>query len=383
MPPAAATVGPIPVVLDRRYWFLALVPLGVLFLMYDVLDATQRDDVTFAIVAAAEFPNMAAAEARYRSFWVAAFLLAGAASTAVAASAALGLWRLPLARDRNAIATIILAIIALVILTETVGGRSAVRWYDSMGLAAIPPPAEAATAQPEIRPGAEADTPSADATPPADEPADSEEPTCREGPPPHCLYRTLFATPPEGADMDPALHLLDRGLDAIKILGAIALTLVGAGLVFTLARPRAPLPLDREAAQLAAAVARQHALLQQATIVYVLAIVAMLAWMHWPLPYLAGEATQDAYRELLLGNALVQGVGYSLGLASLYLPPALLLHRRIADLADASTTTPAASHDWLKAQGLATLPFDQLRQLGAMLLPTLLSLLPSLQTLWN
>ncbi len=337
--PAAATAGPIPLVLDRRYWLLAFVPLGVLVLMYLVLDATRRDDVTFAIIAAAEFPSVAAAEARHRSFWVAAFLLAAAASTAVAASTALGLWRLPLARDRSAIAAIILVVIALVIAAETVGPRNEVRWYDAMG-----------------RVAGEADA---------------------------RLFRHLFSTLPAGTGMDPVLHLLDLGLDAVKVLGTIALTLVGAGLALTLARPRHPLPLDREAAQLADAVARQHALLQQATIVYVLAIVAMLAWMHWPLPYLADKATQDAYRELLLGNALVQGVGYSLGLASLYLPPALLLRRRIADLADASTTTPAATGEWLKAQGLATLPFDQLRQLGAMLLPTLLSLVPSLQTLWN
>ena len=43
----------------------------------------------------------------------------------------------------------------------------------------------------------------------------------------------------------------------------------------------------------------------------------MLTWMHWPLLYLADDASRAAYRELLLGNALVQGVGYGLGLGGL------------------------------------------------------------------
>ncbi len=345
--------GPVPLVLDRRYWLLALIPLGVLLLMYLVLDATRRDDVTFAIIAVEQFSGVAASEARYRSFWVAAFLLSTAASTAVASSVALGLWRLPLARDRTAVTTIVLAVIALVVIGETVGPRSEDRWYDSMGRAVA-----AASAAEE----------------------DASNPTPA---PDRRLYRALFEAPPEGAGMTPVLYLLDNGLDAIKSLGTIALTLTGAGLVLTLARPRRPLTRDREAARLADALARQQALLQQATIVYVLALVAMLAWMHWPLPYLADGQTRAAYRELLLGNALVQGVGYSLGLASLYLPPALVLRRRIADLVESCAATPDATSQWLQEQGLQTAPFDQLRQLATVLLPTFISLLPALEKLWN
>ena len=325
--------GTVPLVLERRYWLLAAIPLGVLVLVYLVLCATRPEGVGFAIITAEQFASVAASEARYRSFWVAAFLLSAAASAAVALSVALGLWRLPLARDRNAIAAVILAVIALLSLNETVGSGDADRWYVAMGVAAPPPAGEMAAENASDAP---------------------------------LLYRALFAAPPAGADMQPVLQLLDHGLDAIKILGIIALTLTGAGLVLTLARPRDPLPIDREAARLADALARQQALLQQATIVFVAALVAMLAWMHWPLPFLADDATREAYRELLVGNALLQGVGYSLGLASLYLPPALLLQRRIADLADTSTTAKQA---WLKEQGLEARPFEQLRQLATLLLP--------------
>ena len=347
-PGLAKTGGSVPLVLERRYWLLASIPLGVLVLVYFVLGATRREDVGFAIVAAEAFASVAASEARYRSFWVAAFLLSAAASAAVALSVALGLWRLPLARDRTAIAAVIFAVVALVSSYETLVTGDAERWYVAMGVA-IPPPAGETVAE-----------------------NGRDEATL--------LYRALFAAPPAGAAMQPVLHLLDFGLDAVKILGIIALGLTGAGLILTLARPCEKLPIDREAARLADALARQQALLQQATIVYVAALVAMLAWMHWPLPLLADEATRAAYRELLVGNALVQGVGYTLGLAALYLPPALLLQRRIADLA---ATRPTATQAWLTEQGLEVRPFEQLRQLLTLLLPTLLGLLPSLERLWN
>jgi hypothetical protein len=47
--------------------------------------------------------------------------------------------------------------------------------------------------------------------------------------------------------------------------------------------------------------------------------------MYWPMPFLADDATRDAYRQLVVGAAVLQGVGYSLGIAAIYLPPALLL----------------------------------------------------------
>jgi len=176
------TTGAVPLVLERRYWLLALVPLGVLVLVYLVLGATRREDVGFAIITAEAFAGVAASEARYRSFWVAAFLLSAAASAAVALSVALGLWRLPLARDRNAIAAGIFAVIAALSSYEAVVAGDADRWYVAMGVAVLPPAGEMAAEN------------------------TSDDPL---------VYRALFAAPPAGADMEPALHLLDHGLDAV------------------------------------------------------------------------------------------------------------------------------------------------------------------------
>lgn len=106
----------------------------------------------------------------------------------------------------------------------------------------------------------------------------------------------------------------------------------------------------------------------------------MLAWMHWPLPFLASDAVRGDYRDLLVANALLQGTAYSLGIAAIYLPAAMLLRRRIADLAE---TTPDAAPTWLREQGLEAQPFDQLRQMATVLLPAIVGILPALEKLWN
>jgi hypothetical protein len=194
------------------------------------------------------------------------------------------------------------------------------------------------------------------------------------------LFRVLFLPPPEGIAGTSILHLLDTGLDVVKVLGAIALTLVGFGLVLTLAEPLRPEPAERQAARLGRDVSRQKELLQHGATVYVLAIVAMLAWMHWPLPYLADAAVRAEYRDLLVANGLLQGTAYSLGIAAIYLPAAMLLRRRIADLAE---TAPASAPAWLHENGLETRPFDQLRETATVLLPAIIGILPALEKLWQ
>lgn len=347
-----APVGaPEPVTLDRRFLLLALVPVAVYMLVaYVILDVIRRDDVTFAIIAADTFPTVAAAEARYRSFWATAFLLSAAVSLAVAVSIVLDIWRLRLARDRWLILGLIVVGIIATAAIETIDSlRGATRWYDSLGL--IGPAASQSDAALQ---------------------ANAIEP--------RGLFRTVFQAPPEGVAGEATLPLLDTGLDMVKTLGAIALTLVAAGLILTLAEPqRRQTPAER-AARLGRDLQRQKELLQQGAAVYVLAIVSMLAWMHWPLPFLASDAVRGDYRDLLVANALLQGTAYSLGIAAIYLPAAMLLRRRIADLAE---TTPDAAPTWLREQGLEAQPFDQLRQMATVLLPAIVGILPALEKLWN
>ena len=361
---AAPGGGPEPVALDRRFLLLVLVPIGVYVLMACViLPVTFPDTVTFAILDADSFASLAAAEARYRSFWVTAFLLSAAASITVAVGTSLGLWRLHLARDRQVILSLILAVILGSVAAETFTSR----WYDNLGQA-CQPSKEAATIE----------ATSGDKTA-SDEAARDE--TSREA----CtelggLFRTVFQKKPYGVAPASTLHLLDTGLNVVKTLGIVALSLVGAGLILTLAEPqRQQTPAER-AARLGRDLQRQKALLQQGAAVYVLAIIAMLAWMHWPLPYLASDVVRGDYRDLLVANALVQGTAYSLGIAAIYLPAAMLLRRRIADLAE---NAPDATPSWLREQGLEAQPFDQLRQMATVLLPAIIGILPALEKLWS
>ena len=105
--------------------------------------------------------------------------------------------------------------------------------------------------------------------------------------------------------------------------------------------------------------------------------MAVLSWMYWPLPFLADAVEVERYTELLMGAAVLQGVAFSLGIAAIYLPPALMLRNRIAQLAgdfeghDEAAATVQAS--------LATHPFDQFRQVAIIVLPTLVSMLPAVK----
>jgi len=67
------TTGSVPLVLERRYWLLALIPLGVLVLVHLVLGATRREDVGFAIITAEQFASVAASDAPllYRALFAA------------------------------------------------------------------------------------------------------------------------------------------------------------------------------------------------------------------------------------------------------------------------------------------------------------------------
>ncbi|NJO83266.1 MAG: formylglycine-generating enzyme family protein [Blastochloris sp.] len=55
---------------------------------------------------------------------------------------------------------------------------------------------------------------------------------------PDGLFRTVFQKKPCGLAKVATLGLLDTGLDVVKTLGIVALSLVGAGLILTLAEPR-------------------------------------------------------------------------------------------------------------------------------------------------
>jgi hypothetical protein len=319
-------------VFDRRYLLLGLVPVAVYLVFHHVLTAARPAGLRFRIVDPAAFEGVGAAEAYYRYLWISAFVVVCTISLAVAVGSALSLWAQTPRRDRRPVFGVAAAAAAPFIAAEIVpNGIGSERWYESMG----------------------------------------------EG-----LYRSVFGALPPGADAGALLHMLDRGLDLVVASGAIALALLAAALILTLARDRATAPPDVRAAHLARALARQRGYLRQGAAVYIFALIAMLAWMYWPMPFLADDATRDAYRQLVVGAAVLQGVGYSLGIAAIYLPPALLLRRRAFALAS-EATGDAGAEDWLRDKGLESEPLDQLRQAAALVMPALVGVVPALAQLWR
>ena len=189
----------------------------------------------------------------------------------------------------------------------------------------------------------------------------------------------------EGVCADPTagcalLGQLDLGLDLVKFAGAFALVLLTIAFIATLRGSGG----DREdqVKRLGNAAKQQDALLYRAAAVYVMACITMIAWMYWPIPYLSPEE-EAQYRELLLGAAVLQGVGFSLGVASIFLPASLMLHHRIARLAEGEVLGGQTKAEWLSDMGLVANPLDQLRRVMTMLMPTLVAFLPALERIWG
>ena len=303
--------------LDYRYLALGLAPLLTYALYYGVLGAVQENGLAFS---PAPSESSDAAEVKYRYFWVSAFAVSFAVSLSVGVAALLTAWRsLPPGARRVGFTLAIAGLLAIVVGEVFLTGE---RWYAFMG-------------------------------------AD--------------LFSTAFCT---GDARDcSTLATFDLGLDAVKYAGAFALVMLTLAFISTL-RHAGGSP-ERRAIHLAKSAAQQRDLLRLAAAVYVMACLALIAWMSWPLPLLSGTE-EERYRDLRLGSAVLQGVGYSLGVASIFLPPAICLRDRIRRLAETEADQGRDVGDWLREHGLDSSPFDQLRQAGTVLLPTLVGFLPAL-----
>ena len=99
------------------------------------------------------------------------------------------------------------------------------------------------------------------------------------------------------------------------------------GLILSLAHsdPRAAAALEDEAAGLRAGerVARRYLFCLGGLLTA--GMTFLLAWMHWPAPLIDGEGPRTAYLDLVGALSLYIGVGYSVLIASAYLP-VMLVH---------------------------------------------------------
>ena len=317
---------------DRRLLVLALLPLAIYALVYIVIDRARPTGLEFAIIDPAEFAKVAAAEGQLRYYWLSAFVLLAAVSLAVAASAAMSLYRDAPRRDRGIIFGLVSLAAVAVIGSEVMG--VAARWYTYLG----------------------------------------------EG-----LFETIFSQITVGADGDlTLLQAFKIGQEVIKGSAAVALLLLTAGLIVTLTRPPTDASFKARAQHIAAAALRQRTYLQHAALVYVFAMLSMLAWMYWPSPFLASDAVRNDYKDLVMGAAILQGTAFSLGVAAIYLPPALLLRHRSTMLTSSiGPDTELDPETEAAFEPLSVHPFDQFRQVAVMMMPVMVSLLPAVKDLWG
>lgn len=326
---------------DRRYLFFALLPIAVYLLVYSVVDQARPTGIVFATIPVERFPSVAAAEGQLRYFWMSSFTVLIATALAVSASGAMALWRDTPAQDRRLVFGLVAIAGAAIVGVEISG--AAQRWYTYLG----------------------------------------------EG-----LFLSIFPKLPTEAGWS-AFDVFKVGQELVKGSAAIALLFITAGLVMTLAEPAKSMPLAQHIRHLAAASGRQRVYLQQAAMIYVLAVVVVVTWMYWPLPFLASDAVRADYSKLATGAVVLQGVMLSLGVAAIYLPAALVLRHRAITLrarfeaeeteeaketAEGDTDAPPSPPDKPTLAALEQLqphPFDHLRQLVTLILPALVSALPS------
>jgi hypothetical protein len=312
---------------DRRLIGLAIIPVAIYILVYAVIDRARPSGIVFTTLDIPPFPDVgvAVAEAKLRYFWLSALVLLTAVSLAVAASSAFSLLRDAPRRDR----VLMFGLVAMAWVAIAVLEQSSLtdHWYVHMG----------------------------------------------DG-----LFEGIFSRVSAGSIT--ALQALNIGLDVSKLATAAALLLLVAGFLTTLTQAPANATKQQQADHLAGAIARQRTLLQHAALLYVFAILPVLSWMYWPLPFMANTAMEAAYRELLVGAAILHGVAFSLGVAAIYLPPALVLRSRV--VRSEHLVNEGEAGKAIQAT-IGSHPFDQVRQIAVMVSPALVSMLPVLKDIFE
>ena len=328
---------------DRRNLLLCLVPLLIYGLFNLVLTGVQTTEIRFetlrlvpvasenaSLVAPAADTASAAGEYRIRMLWVSAFLVAVTVALAVGVNAALSVWRNTPRKDRALMFGLALGAFAVIVVAEQ--ALTGDRWYTNLGAG---------------------------------------------------LFRDLFASPESGtflcrgpvSDSCSLIWQLNTGLDAAKYSGAFALIMLSLAFISTLNRPvGSP---EAEARHLAGSAREQQNLLYQGAAVYALACLSMIAWMSWPIPYLAPDVAAE-YRQVIIGAVVLQGAGFTLGVAAIFLPPSILLRHRALKMAEAETESVSSQAAWLQDFGFTGRIADRVGQVVAMLLPIAIGLFPAL-----
>ncbi len=140
---------------------------------------------------------------------------------------------------------------------------------------------------------------------------------------------------------------------------------------------------EAQVRRLGARLRATSALLYAGTLVLVVLVLSMVAWLRWPAALLADPDAQERVRQVGLGLSLYWGTAFSLVLAAIYLPAAWYLRAETYLLAERATGggTPAQQEAWIGERGLGLSLAAQVSRLAALAGPLVAGALPSLQTL--
>ncbi len=201
----------------------------------------------------------------------------------------------------------------------------------------------------------------------------------------HTLYRAVFSFSydnlRQAGPQRIGEHLLQYAMVVVSVVNVQAMVVPVVALLAacsTLAPPMAGAQPDPEFYALQ--MRRLKDVLAAASAILVAGVLHMGAWLRWPAALIADKDAHEAVLGTALAITLFWGVTFTLMLVSTYLPAALVLAKRAADLlqetsAQRSVPEPQA---WLKDNGLFLSLQDHFPQFGLMLAPLLASPLSAL-----
>ena len=381
---------------SREYTFhysviiLALIPITTYLLVYWLFDHTRNCGITFPVVSNKYDLLLLSTEAKLRYFWISAFIVSSVISFIIICFAAALLAREISREHKTFVLSVILIFVAVIAIYETYPtelGRA--RWYECLGTRLFEDTFNEMTTVMKT--------------------VDVKESTvfmpARNNIQNISWLETLLVflgidfpkkipvTVPAGKNIlgISLLETLNLGLNITKILGATALIIITVGCLYTLSYPTNHYrnPNNETRAQYIRHLIYQFQMLRtylwQASIVFIFAVIAMISWMFWPFAFLLNSDAQQAYMDLVVGSMLLQGVGYTLAISAIYLPPELVLRHRVNRLASADGVhrTVEEYRIWRLKNGFASLLgfTEQMKHVTIVIAPAVLAAIPSFLSL--
>jgi hypothetical protein len=172
----------------------------------------------------------------------------------------------------------------------------------------------------------------------------------------------------------PVFTLFRRILDVINALAGLAIGSLIVGMILCLGS-RETRDIEETAAELAKNLRQMRQQLYLSSLILTFGMFFAASWMYWPLPVIS-DSEKAAYNSLVTASALFTGTYFCLLMLSYFLPVAVILDGRIANLAVAASRESGAEdafdiEDWRSSHKLAEGTGDIIRAGFALAAPIL------------